>query len=222
MPRLTLLAATTLPAALLACAGAVLCPTIAAADSSEALTERYIASTFRAMADTATDAASDGEAAAALSTLIRNDMAIDAAARFVLGADWPTENPPAGVRFRQQFLHFAATALAGALRAHREAVLRVESSRHSDGRFLVDSVLMLRPGLALPLTWIVRPEGPKGRRRIEDFVLAGIDARMMLRNLAASALEQPGGDPDAVAALFDRLAVRAGAPAAASATGTSP
>jgi len=210
MPRLTLLAAAVLPAL---CYALLLCPTIAAAaDSSEALTGRYIASTFRAMADTAIDAASDDEAAAALSAMIRNGMEVDGAARFVLGRDWPTENPPKGARFRQQFLHFVSNALASALRAHRQISLRVERSRRSDGRILVDSALVLRPGFALPLTWVVRPEGPKGRRRIEDFVLAGIDARMMLRNLAATALEQQPANLDAVAALFDRLAVRAGTP----------
>lgn len=144
--------------------------------------------------------------------MIRNDMAVDEAARFVLGRDWPTENPQAGARFRRQFLHFVSNALAGALRTHRQVELRVERSRRSDGRILVDSALVLRPGLAMPLTWIVRPEGPKGRRRIEDFVFAGIDARMMLRNIAATTLEQQPADLDAVAALLDRLAVRAGAP----------
>ena len=216
MPRLTLLTAAPSVApvatALIAVVCALLCPTIAAADSSEVLTERYIASTFRAMADAAIDASSNDQAAATLSTAIRNDMAVDEAARFVLGRDWPVENPPAGARFRQQFLHFVSNALAGALRSHRRIVLRVEHSRRSDGRILVDSALALRPGFALPLTWIVRPEGPKGRRRIEDFVLAGIDARMMLRNLASTALEQQPANLDAVAALFDRLAIRAGGP----------
>jgi len=117
MPRLTLLAAAVPPAL---CCALLLSPTIAAADSSEALIERYIASTFRAMADTAIDAASVDEAATALSTLIRNGMEVDGAARFVLGKDWPTENPPKGARFRQQFLHFVSNALAGALRAHRQ------------------------------------------------------------------------------------------------------
>jgi len=213
MPRLTLLAAALPTAALVVFVCAFLCPTIATADSSEALTERYIASTFRAMADAAIGARSDDEAAAALSTMIRNDMAVDETARFVLGQDWPTENPQAGARFRQQFLHFVLNALAGALRTHRQVELRVERSRQSDGRILVESALFLRPGFALPLTWIVRPEGPKGRRRIEDFVLAGIGARMMLRNVAATVLEQRPANLDAVAALFDRLAVRAGAPA---------
>src|ERR1041385_7369976 len=100
MPRLTLLAPPV--AALLACA--LLCPTIVAADSSEALTERYIASTFRAMADTATAGPSDDDAAIALSTLLRDGMAVDATARYVLGRDWPEENPAAANRFRQQFL----------------------------------------------------------------------------------------------------------------------
>jgi ABC-type transporter MlaC component len=204
MPHLTLIAA--LPA--LVCA--LLCPTIAAADSSEALVERYIASTFRAMADAAIGAPSQDDAAATLSTMIRDDMAVDATARFVLGNDWPTENPRAASRFRQQFLHFVSNALASVLRAHRQVTLRVEHSRRSDGRYLVDSALELRPGFALPLTWIVRPEGPKGRRRIEDFVLAGIDARMMLRSLAATSLEQQSGNLDASADLFDRLALRAG------------
>ncbi|HVT51030.1 MAG TPA: ABC transporter substrate-binding protein [Dongiaceae bacterium] len=225
MPRLTLLAvvlSVSRLAAPLACACALLCPTIVAADSSEALTERYIASTFRAMADAAIDASSDDDAAAALGTVIRNAMAVDETARFVLGRDWPTQNPQAGARFRQQFLHFASNALAGALRAHRGVTLQVKGSRLSDGRILVDSALVLRPGLTLPLTWIVRPEGPKGRRRIEDFVLAGIDARMMLRNAAAVTLEQRPGDLDAVAAMFDRLARKAGAPAATAESGTSP
>jgi len=211
MPRLTPFAAA-LPTAALVVLCAFLYPTIALADSSEALTERYIASTFRAMADAAIGAPSDDEAAARLGTMIRNDMAVDEAARFVLGRDWPTENPQAGARFRRQFLHFVSNALAGALRTHRQVELRVERSRRSDGRILVDSALVLRPGLAMPLTWIVRPEGPKGRRRIEDFVFAGIDARMMLRNIAATTLEQQPADLDAVAALLDRLAVRAGAP----------
>jgi len=207
MPRLTLIAA------LSALLCALLCPTIAAADSSEALVERYIASTFRAMADAAIEAPSQGDAAAALSTIIRNGMAVDATARFVLGSDWPTENPPAASRFREQFLDFVSNALASALRAHREVTLRVNHSRRSNERYLVDSALELRPGgIALPLTWIVRPEGPKGRRRIEDFTLAGIDAQMMLRELAATTLEQRPGDLDAVAAMLDRLAARAGAP----------
>lgn len=206
MPRHTLIAALTA----LVCA--LLCPTIAAADSSEALVERYIASTFRAMADAAIDAPSEEDAAVALSTMVRDALAVDATARYVLGADWPTDNPVAGARFRQQFLHFVSNALASALRAHRQVTLRVEHSRSSDGRILVDSALELRPGFAMPVTWVVRPEGPKGRRRIEDFVLAGIDARMMLRTLAAMSLEQQRGNLDAVADLFDRLALRAGAP----------
>jgi ABC-type transporter MlaC component len=202
MPRLTLAAATLL------CA--LLSPTITAADSSEALIERYIASTFRAMADAAIAAPSTEAAAATLRTRVRNDMAVDETAKFVLGRDWPSGNPPAGARFREQFLHFVSNALAGALRAHPDVALRVERSRRSDGRVLVDSALVLRPGFALPLTWIVRTEGPKGRRRIADFVLAGIDAQALLRNLAATSLEQHPGDLDQVAAMFDRLAARAG------------
>jgi ABC-type transporter MlaC component len=217
MPRLAPIAVA-LPA--LVCA--LLCPTISSADSSEALTERYIASTFRAMADAAIDASSDDNAAVALSALIREKMAVDETARFVLGRAWPTGNPPAADRFRQQFLHFTVATLAGALRAHRTITLQVERGHRSDGRVLVESALVLRPGVALPLTWIVRPEGPKGRRRIVDFVLSGIDAQMVLRDLAASALERQPGNLDAVAALFDRLALRAGATAEAKKDGASP
>lgn len=83
MPRLTLVAPP--PAALLVCA--LLCPTIVAADSSKAPTERYIASTFRAMADTATTVPSDDEAAVTLSALLRDGVAADATARYVLGRD---------------------------------------------------------------------------------------------------------------------------------------
>jgi ABC-type transporter MlaC component len=217
MPRLAPIAAA-LPALLCA----LLCPTIGSADSSEALTERYIASTFRAMADAAIGAPSDDKAIAALCTLIRNDMAVDETARFVLGRAWPTGNPPAADRFRQQFLHFTVAALAGALRAHPTITLQVERSRRSDGRILIESALVLRPGLVLPVTWIVRPEGPKGRRRIVDFVLAGIDAQMLLRELATSALERQPGNLDAVVALFDQLALSAGATAQAKEDGASP
>jgi ABC-type transporter MlaC component len=207
MPRLTLLAAAPLAVALL-------CPTNAAADSSEMLAERYIASTFRAMADTATRASSPEEAATALGTLIQNGWAVDAVARFVLGRDWPSENPASAARFRHQFLHFTATALAGALRSNGSVTLSVQRSHHSDGRILVDSTLISGSGRTLPVTWVVRTEGPKGRKRIEDFVVAGLDAEMMLRNLALTALERNPGNLDAVAALFDRLAARAGGPAA--------
>jgi hypothetical protein len=113
MPRLILLVAAL---ALLAFVGPHLCPTIAAADSSEALTERYIASMFRAMADTAIGAASHDEATTTRSTMVRNEMAVDETARFVLGESWPTGNPSAGAGFRQQFLHFVSNALVGALR----------------------------------------------------------------------------------------------------------
>jgi ABC-type transporter MlaC component len=206
MPHLTLLAAAPLLAV------ALLRPTIAAADSSEALAERYIASTFRAMADTAIDSPSDAAAAAALSTLIRNRMAIDMTARLVLGRDWPSENPPVAARFRQRFLQFAGAAFSGAIRGHGPLALQVERSHRSSGRIVVDSTVILGSGQSLPLTWIVRIEGPKGHRRIEDLILAGIDAQDMLRNLASTALERDPGNLDAVAALFDRLAARAGGP----------
>jgi ABC-type transporter MlaC component len=204
MPRLTLL--TPLPTALLVCA--LLCPTIVAADSSEALTERYIASTFRAMADTATAASSDEQAAVALSALLRDGMAVDETARYVLGRDWPEENTAAARRFRQQFLRFVSNALASAFRAYRPLMLHVDRSRVSDGRILVESTLLAPGGQALPLTWIVRREGPKGRRRIVDFRLAGIEAQMFLKTLAGTALERDRGNLDAVIALYNGIAAR--------------
>jgi ABC-type transporter MlaC component len=204
MPRLTLL--TPLPAALLVCA--LLCPTIVAADSSEALTERYIASTFRAMADTAMAASSDEAAAVALSTLLSDGMAVDETARYVLGRDWPEENPAAARRFRQQFLRFVSNALASAIRAYRPITLRVDRSRVSDGRILVESTLLASGSQELPLTWIVRREGPKGRRRIVDFRLAGIEAQMFLKTLADTALAQDHGNFDAVIALYNGIAAR--------------
>jgi ABC-type transporter MlaC component len=217
MPRLTLL-----PAALLACA--LLCPTIVAADSSEALTERYIASTFRAMADTATNAPTDGDAAAALSILLRDGMAVDATARYVLGRNWPDENPAAANRFRQQFLQFASNALASAFRAYQPMTLRVDRSRMSDGRILVDSAVLLPGGRAVPVTWIVRREGPKGRRRVVDFRMAGVEAQMLLKTLAGTALEREHGNLDAVIALYNGIIARMapGRPASSAQDGTTP
>jgi ABC-type transporter MlaC component len=215
MPRLTLL--TTPPlAALFACA--FLCPTIVAADSSEALTERYIASTFRAMADTATNAPSDSEAAVTLSALLRDGMAVDATARYVLGRDWPDENPAAANRFRLQFLQFVSNALASAFRAYRPVALRVDRSRVSDGRILVESTLLVPGGRALQLTWIVRREGPKGRRRIVDFRLQGIEVQMFLKTLAGTALERDHGNLDAVIALYNRIPARIAPPSRAATT----
>lgn len=206
MPRPTLLAAA-LP--VLLCA--LFCPTTAQADSSRALTERYIARTFRAMAEAARDATTEAEAAAALRPLLRSDIAVDETARYVLGRDWPDENTAAAARFREQFLHFVSNALASAFRTHPPVELRVDGSHVSDGRIQVQSALLVG-GRAWPLTWIVRREGPKGRRRIENFRLAGIDAQMMLREVAATALERNPGNLEAVIAVFNQIAARASAP----------
>jgi hypothetical protein len=175
MPRLILFVAAL---ALLAFVGPHLCPTIAAADSSEALTGRYMASIFRAMADTAICAPSDDGASTTLGRMVRNKMTVDETARFVLSGGCPTENPSAGAGFRQQFLHFVSNACVGALRMHRQITLRAERSPRSGGWVRADSGLVLHPGLALPRT---------------------------------IALERPPAHLDAVAALFDRVAVRAGA-----------
>lgn len=91
----------------------------------------------------------------------------------------------------------------------------MDRSRESDGRILVESTLLLPGDRALPLTGIVRPEGPRGRRRIVDIRLEGIEAQAFLKTLAGTAPERDHGNLDAVIALYNGIAARmaAGGPA---------
>jgi phospholipid transport system substrate-binding protein len=184
-------------------------PAPAMADSPQALTESYIAGTFRAMLETALEAPTDQQAAAALRPLLQRDFAIDETARFVLGRYWPANNPPAGTRFQEEFGDFAADALAAALRAHPDLTLTIRRSRNTGEDSLVESDLAFGSAEPVPVTWYVHQDGATGARRIVDFSLAGIDARIMLRTLAAGALERDSGNFAGLIALLRQVAGRA-------------
>ena len=198
MPRLAPIA--------LACV--LLLPRLAAGDSREQLAESYIASTFRAIVAVAQGASSDRDAMEALRGWLDQAVALDATACFVLGKNWPTNNAEMGLRFQQQFRELAVTALAVALRTHREIALDVQRSRNSNGDIVVYSQLTLSPGLRLPVAFVVHPEGAKGRRRIANIVVDGIDAQVVLREMVATALADNGGNVEAAITLFHHAAAR--------------
>jgi ABC-type transporter MlaC component len=76
------------------------------------------------------------------------------------------------------------------------------SKRHEDGTLLVSSVLRLPTGATVPLDWHLQKTQSDGELRITDIAVAGIDARFMLRNLAAATLADGAGNLDTLIGLF--------------------
>jgi ABC-type transporter MlaC component len=191
-------------------------PSFADTVSSTTLPESYIAHFFRAMVETATTGASEQSASNALHALITAETPLNETARFMLGRYWPAEkNPERASRFQSEFGDFVAEAVTHGLRAHPDATLSVLGSQtHPDGAILVRSQLKLdgASARAWPLDWILRDEG--GRYRIEDFRLAGIGARIMLRQVAETVISehQADGAAAAIDQIIPRLRARLGGP----------
>ena len=172
--------------------------------------ERYIADTFGAIVEASASAPNTIVAADRLKTVLADDFALPATARFVLGRYWPTDNPAAAGKFQSEFLDFMGDALAEGIRMYPQMHLKLgRVPTGSNGTIYVDSVLTLPGGPDLPLDWIVNSPDPDGRYHITDIVLLGIDARVMLRSIATSALSEGDRNLNRVVALFRRAAAQA-------------
>jgi ABC-type transporter MlaC component len=207
MPRIPKLASSVLPgfAALLA---AVLClPGALLADSLSTDNQgaSYISDFFRATVDTAVAADSEQQAIARVTPLLDDHISLDETARFVLGRYWPADNPAAGRGFQAAFRSFVAEAFVRGVRTHPDLTLTVSHTKqHEDGTLLVSSVLRLPAGTTVPMDWQLQKTQSDGRLRITDVAVAGIDARFMLRNIAAATLANGAGNLDTLIALFRR------------------
>jgi len=182
----------TIPVAAFILTAACLLPIITAhADSSakSAPAENYIADFFRTTVETAVAPQSDESATNAVKVLLMREIPLDETARFMLGRAWPTDNPEGERRFQDQFQDFVAETVTRSLRTNPEVALEVKGSRpRADGSTLVLSTLILPSGAALPLDWHVAQNPTNGTFQITDVALAGMDAAIMLRGMAATAL----------------------------------
>jgi ABC-type transporter MlaC component len=185
-------------------------PAYAESPTEDNLPASYISAFFRATVDAVIQARSLGEATEAVKPLLARQIQLDEIARFVIARYWQTDNTSATRGFQGQFRDFVAESVALAVRTHPALVLTILGSRpREDGSTLVRSRLGLGSGLSLPLDWNLEPDQPDGSYRIADLVLAGIDARIMLRNMATAVLADRSRNLEDLIALFRHVIARA-------------
>jgi ABC-type transporter MlaC component len=182
-------------------------PAVARGDSlpGDDLGASYISDFFQATVDTAVAADSEQQAIAGVAPLLERHISLDETARFVLGRYWPADNPAAARKFQAAFRSFAVEAFVRGVRAHPDLALTVSRARpHDDGTLLVPSQLRLPTGVTVPMDWHLQKAQSGEEFRIIDVAVAGIDARFMLRNIAAATLADGAGNLDTLIALFQR------------------
>lgn len=174
--------------ALASCVAAIL-PAHADSSAKSAPAESYIADFFRATVETAVAPQSGEYATKAVKTLLLRAIPLDETARFMLGRNWPTDNTAAARRFQEQFHDFVAEAVTNGLRANPTVALAVTGSRsRADGSTLVLSTLTLPSGRGLPVDWRLTQNPATGTFQVTGISVAGLDAAIVLRSVAADML----------------------------------
>jgi ABC-type transporter MlaC component len=185
--------------------------------------ESYIADFFRATVETAVTPRSDEYATKAVKILLLRAVPLDETARFMLGRNLHSDNKQGALRFQEQFQDFVAEVITMGIRANPTVGLQVEGSRpRTDGSFLVLSSLNLPSGTAIPVNWQVAQNPADGTFQVTKIDVAGIDAAIMLRTIATTALSEGQTDVDGLIPWFRAALERRSGEAAPRATVTSP
>jgi ABC-type transporter MlaC component len=165
----------------------------------------YISGFFQTTVDTAVGADSEAQAITDVTPLLERHISFGETARFVLGRYWPANNPTAADEFQAAFRSFVIEAFTRGVRAHPGLALDVSRGKQrTDGTLLVPSELRLPTGVTVPLDWSLRKASSGNGLRIIDVSVAGIDGRLMLRNIAAATLAEGAGNLGTLIGLFQR------------------